>query len=127
MSNQIKKQIDDINAILALTRDNPSLQVQLNRRIGSLTNTFVVVKAAEDRDADQLAETLRYEDELNPKTKKIKDVVDDLGSTLDADGKLKLKEQIEQAANGNDVILEQYRYMKQKGLTKKQIRLVMGL
>lgn len=130
-SNTLRKQIEDLAEIATQLDDRAELQSQIDRRIQVLDRTMKVLKAKEDREEEEAARRLKLDDANTDLAKRVKQVSDDLGK--DADERLSLKQALERFSDSCDdaactrCALCLFTYLKGKGLTKKQIKLVLGL
>jgi len=129
-SDLLQKQIEDLAEIAAQLSDTP-LRSQVDRRIQALDRTMKVLQMKKAREAEETARRLKLADSNTELAKRVKEVSDELGN--DSDERLSLKRALEQCSDScedsacSSCTLCQFTYLKGKGMTKTQIRLVLGL
>lgn len=130
-SNAIRKQIEDLAEISAQLDDRPELQRKIDKRIQTLDRTAEMLKEMEVREAEEAARRVKLDDANTDLAKRVKEVSDYLAK--DTGERLSLKRTLEQFSDNCEdatcarCALCQFTYLKGKGLTKKQIKLVLGL
>ena len=124
-SSILQKQLDDLAEIALQLDDNKELQDQIDRRIEVLGRTMLTIKAMEDREAEQAAQLAKLNDANDEVAKRIDAATDDIGK--DADEKIHIKQTLKQLSMADTKALDTFAYLKNKNMTKKQIKLVLGL
>lgn len=124
-SEILDKQMKDLAEVAALLDDNKTLQDQLDRRIAALGRTKAVIEAKEQREAEEAAMRLKLADAEDAVAKRIKEAVDHIGKS--SDEKKQAKDVLESASLVNTDVLDKFDYLRGKGLTVDQIKLVLGL
>lgn len=130
-SSILREQMADLAEVAEQLDDNKELQAQIDRRIEALERTTKVIEAKEAREAEEKARRVKLADSRTDIAKRVQAVAADLGK--DDGERQELKRVIEglsdncEDATCTKCPLCKFDYLKGKGLTKKQIRLVLGI
>jgi chromosome segregation ATPase len=129
-SLELKSEMETLATLASQMSDNPQLQNQLDLRVESLSRSIAHIEEMEAREAAKTTRMQALADKLTTAGKRIDDISAEVTSSTDE--KRTFKDRLvahlgSLDSDDHDAVLAQYDYLKGKGLTKKQIRLVLGI